>query len=174
MKKASLAVVLLAAVATTPVIAMNHGHGHGNGAGHASAVAAADVNAAPVSSSIAVSGCWIRAIPAPAPSGGYFVVRNNGEKPVTLVAAASPSYGMVMLHQTTHQGGMSRMSEVEGVEIASGSELEFRPGGYHAMLGSAAEGVAVGSTITLNLLFDNGEKAVTECEVKPANTRVPG
>ena len=173
MKNTSLfAVALFAAVASSPVIAMSHGHGQSHG--HTPAVAAADINAAPVSSSITVSGCWIRAIPAPAPSGGYFVVHNQGGKPVTLVAAASPSYGMVMLHQTTHQGGMSRMSEVDGVEVAPDSDLEFRPGSYHAMLGSAAQGVSVGSKITLNLLFDNGEKAVAECEVKPANTRAPG
>lgn len=133
---------------------------------------APDMSKAKVSDTISVSGCWIRAIPAPAPSGGYFVVHNKGDKEVKLQAAASPAYKMVMLHQTTQKDGMSKMSEAHDIAIAAGGELEFKPGDYHAMLELDEKAPSVGDNIDLHLLFDNGEKVTAQCEVKPANTRV--
>nr|WP_255676047.1 copper chaperone PCu(A)C [Pusillimonas sp. MFBS29] len=124
-----------------------------------------------LSDSIQVSACWIRSLPAPAPSAGYFLVTNNGSKEVKLQAAVSPVYGMVMLHQTTNHDGMSRMSETHDIAIPAGGELEFKPGGYHAMLEQAKTVPAVGSQVAMDFLFDTGEKASAQCEVKPANTR---
>src|SRR5690606_24431695 len=37
-----------------------------------------DASAAAVSSTLTVTDCWIRALPEPAPSAGYFVVHNSG------------------------------------------------------------------------------------------------
>ncbi|MYN14874.1 copper chaperone PCu(A)C [Pusillimonas sp. TS35] len=127
---------------------------------------------ASVSTTLVVSDCWIRSLPAPAPSGGYFSLRNNGDKPVTLLAAASPAYGMVMLHRTTNEGGMSRMSETHEISVDVGGTLEFKPGGYHLMLGHAPSAPVVGSKVDLELLFDNGQKAVTQCEIRPANAKI--
>lgn len=163
------ALFVLSSVAVSGALAHNHGS-HAAHAVHAAAPAQS-INDAPVSTTLSVSDCWIRAIPAPAPSGGFFIIRNSGPSDVKLVAAASPSYRMVMLHQTTHSQGMSRMAEVHDVVVPAGKSLAFKPGDYHAMLEGAAPDVKVGADITLNLLFDNGQKAVVSCEVMPANTR---
>src|SRR3546814_2097262 len=45
------------------------------GSGHMSMSHGSD---APVSASLTVSDCWIRALPVPAPSAGYFVIHNKG------------------------------------------------------------------------------------------------
>src|SRR3546814_3856889 len=81
-----------------------HAHGHDMGThGHAmSAPATANTK---VSSTLSVSACWIRSLPAPAPSAGYFLIKNTGSKSAKLQSASSATYGMVMLHQTTHQDG---------------------------------------------------------------------
>jgi copper(I)-binding protein len=141
------------------------GLGHDMGK-HAKAAASAKT-----SSTLAVSACWIRSLPAPAPSAGYFLVKNTGSQPAKLQAASSPTYGMVMLHQTTHQDGMSKMSETHDIVIPAGGELEFKPGGYHAMLEKPVAAPAVGSSVNMDFLFDTGEKASAQCEVKPANTK---
>ncbi len=141
------------------------------GEGAMSSHGALDWEHAKVSDTISISGCWIRALPAPAPSAGYFVVHNQGKGDIKLKGAASPTYGMVMLHKTTQKAGMSRMSEASDIAIAAGGTLEFKPGGYHAMLEQASQPPAVGSHVDMAFLFDNGEKASTQCEVKAANTR---
>lgn len=148
------------------VMLMAHaGHDHNMG-NHAQAAPNAKI-----SSTLAVSACWIRSLPAPAPSAGYFLVKNTGSQPAKLQGASSPTYGMVMLHQTTHQDGMSKMSETHDIVIPAGGELEFKPGGYHAMLEKPVAAPAVGSSVSMDFLFDTGEKASAQCEVKPANTK---
>lgn len=140
-------------------------HGHDMG-GHAQAAANAKT-----SSTLSVSACWIRSLPAPAPSAGYFLVKNTGSKPAKLQSASSGTYGMVMLHQTTQQDGMSKMSETHDIVIPAGGQLEFKPGSYHAMLEKPSAVPAVGSSVSMDFLFDTGEKASAQCEVKPANTK---
>ena len=147
-------------------------HAHASGAA-ASGAAASEMSKAKTSATLTVSGCWIRSMPSPAPSGGYFVIANSASESVHLKSAASPAYGMVMLHQTTHKDGMSRMSAAHSVVIPAGGQLEFKPGAYHAMLEDPIKDNPVGSKIALDFLFDNGEKASAECEIKPANTRTP-
>lgn len=147
------------------VSASDHSHGttpHGP--------SAHDINKAPVSTDLDVSGCWVRSLPLPAPSAGYFLVKNLGASGVKLLAASSPSYGMVMLHQTTDHDGLSKMSMAEAIDIPANGELQFKPGGYHAMLEKPTSTIEIGSTVTMNFLFDNGQKAVAQCEVKPAKT----
>jgi len=150
-----------------PLLLAQAGHGHAAMQGHA-----VDMSKAKVSDKIVVSACWIRSIPAPAPSAGYFVVKNTGDKDVKLQRAASPAYGMVMLHQTTHSDGMSRMSETHDIIIPAGGELEFKPGDYHVMLEKAVSPAPkVGDKVAMDFLFDNGEKATAQCEVKPATAK---
>lgn len=125
---------------------------------------------APISSTVSVSDCWIRSLPEPAPSAGYFIVHNSGKAQVKLKSASSDAYASVMLHQTTHDNGMSKMSMTHDVAIAANGTLAFKPGGFHAMLEKAVKPVVVGTSIPMTFLFDSGEKAQATCEVKPANT----
>lgn len=124
----------------------------------------------PAAKSIEINDCWIRLVPSPAPSAGYFSARNQGDAAKTLTAAASSKYGQVMLHQTTHTDGMSRMSAVDGVEIVPGQTVQFKPGSYHIMLEKPASEIKVGDVIPMQFLFASGDKAEAQCEVKPANT----
>lgn len=151
-------------------------HGHGTPGHHHGGVPAASqeaIAAMPVSTSVAISDCWIRHLPLPAPSAGYFTAANQGAKMVVLTGAASARYGDVMLHQTTHSEGMSRMSSVGGVEIAAGDKLEFKPGSYHIMLEKPVGEIKVGQSVPMQFLLAGGEKALADCQVKPANTVAP-
>jgi copper(I)-binding protein len=124
-----------------------------------------------LSETLAVSDCWIRSLPQPAPAGGYFVVHNRGAQDVRLQGASSPSYGMIMLHQTTQHGNMSKMSEVHDIVIPARGKLEFKPGGYHAMLEQLGASPAIGSEVPMEYYFDNGEKAVADCMIKAPSAR---
>ena len=83
---------------------------------------------------------------------------------------AAPCSLTSVLHQTTQHEGMSKMSETHDIAVPAGGELEFKPGGYHAMLEQAKTAPTIGSQVTIDFLFDNGEKASAQCEVKPAGT----
>jgi copper(I)-binding protein len=125
----------------------------------------------PASSTLSVTACWIRSLPKPAPSAGYFTIKNSGHNDVKLTGASSPAYGMVMLHQTTEHNGMSRMSAAHDVVIPAMGELEFKPGGHHAMLEEPTSQAVVGSKVDMAFAFDSHEKTTAQCEVRPANTR---
>ncbi|GAA0225809.1 copper chaperone PCu(A)C [Castellaniella daejeonensis] len=131
-----------------------HGHGAAQGA------------AAKVSATVKASDCWIRLIPSPAPSGGFFVAHNAGQEDAVLTGAHSPDYGMVMLHETTESGGMSKMSMVHQVAIPAGKDLAFKPGSYHLMLEQPRAGLKVGDTVQVDFTLANGEVFSAACEVK--------
>ncbi|NGM89018.1 copper chaperone PCu(A)C [Parapusillimonas sp. SGNA-6] len=181
MKKVILAAML--ALSSSASVCLAHGTGHAaHGAmaehtamtGHAAMAAHGpmpDVAAMPASTTLSVTACWIRSLPKPAPSAGYFVIKNSSSQDVKLTGASSPAYGMVMLHQTTEKDGMSRMSETEDVVIPANGELEFKPGGYHAMLEQPTSEVVVGGKVDMAFAFSTNEKATAQCDIKPANTR---
>jgi copper(I)-binding protein len=123
---------------------------------------------APISKTVSVSDCWVRLLPAPAPSAGYFVVKNNGAKDVKVTAVASAAFEMMMLHQTTQADGMSKMSMVDDVLVPAGGQLEFKPGSFHAMLEKPKKELQIGARTAIDFLFDSGEKVVALCEIKPA------
>ena len=166
--KAFMAVVTV--LASTSTMAANHGHHHG--AGHtAMPQGQSDTSGMALAKSVSVSGCWIRLLPAPAPSAGYFALKNDTDHEISLVAAAAPEdFAMLMVHQTRHENGMSRMSMVNEIPVPSRSQLDFQPGGYHIMLEQPKRDVKVGETVKLELLLKSGEKVQTSCEVKPAGS----
>jgi len=151
--------------------------GHASHGGHAhhgvvsSAKDAERFAALPTASNVSVENCWVRLLPAPTPSGGYFVVKNEGDEAIVLLAAATKAFDEVMLHQTTHSDGMSRMAMVDAIEIPAGETLEFAPGGYHAMFEQALEDIQVGDSIVMHFKFANNQKATAQCEIKPAGAR---
>lgn len=161
-------------------VAAHHG-AHGQSPAHggqphamAHAMPQADTGALSVAQGVVAEGCWVRLLPAPAPSAGYFTLKNSTDTPVSLVGAAAPKdYGLLMVHQTRHENGMSRMGMVDQVAVPVGGQLEFKPGGYHIMLEQPRREVAVGDTIQVDLVLKSGQKVVANCEVKPAGT-MPG
>lgn len=139
-------------------------------ANHGAMAPAAD---APVSTTVTASDCWIRQLPAPAPSGGFLVFHNAGSQAVNLVGARSSDYAEVMIHQTKEENGISKMSMVHQVAVPAGGQLAFKPGSYHMMLEQARAGLKVGDHVQVDFALDNGQRVTAQCEVKPANA-MPG
>jgi copper(I)-binding protein len=112
---------------------------------------------------------WIRVMPANLPSGGYVVLRNDGDGPAVLDGASSPAYGSVMLHQSSTDTGMGRMRMVESLTVPAHGQVALAPGGYHFMLMDAGKPVQPGQTVQLTLHFADGSTLVTGFLAKPAN-----
>ena len=56
------------------------------------------------------------------------VLRNEGDQPALLTAAASRACGMLMLHESQDDSGMSTMMDVQSVTIPAHGSVTFSPG----------------------------------------------
>lgn len=124
------------------------------------------VAAATAAAPVTVSDAWIRALPASVPSGGYFTLRNGGDKPVTLTGADSPACGMMMLHKSQNTGGMSGMMDIAQVDVPAGGKIRFAPGGYHLMCMDAKAVLKPGAPVPVTLQFADGAKVTASFAVR--------
>jgi copper(I)-binding protein len=119
----------------------------------------------------AVSDAWLRYIPGGAPSAGYFTLTNRGDKPLSLVGAECPDFGMVMIHRTIERGGLSTMRPVHELKVAPGKSVEFAPGGYHLMLMRPRHPLRPGGRLPVTLRFADGSSLPVEFVVKSPQAR---
>jgi copper(I)-binding protein len=97
---------------------------------------------------------WARPTPKGARTGAvYLSLENTGSEADSLVSANSPAAGKTQVHKTTNEGGVMKMRPAEGVELAPGATVEFKPGGYHIMLLDLRQTLAEGQTVPLTLTF---------------------
>jgi copper(I)-binding protein len=127
---------------------------------------------------IAVSACasdcapqvregWVRLTPGGMPMhAGFGRIENACAAPVTIVAASSPSYGSVELHESRIVGGVSRMRAVPELRIGPEDAAMLKPGGLHLMLMQPKAILKPGSKVTIEFELANGGKLVGEFEVR--------
>jgi len=102
---------------------------------------------------------WIRAAPPGVRSlAGYLTIKNHGPTDVDLVAATSPAFGNVMIHETSIVDGMARMEHRSMVTIVAGGEAQFTPGGLHLMLMQPKEPTQTGEALPITLRFSDGSE----------------
>ncbi|OOG52725.1 hypothetical protein B0E47_15740 [Rhodanobacter sp. B05] len=112
---------------------------------------------------------WIRVLPGALPAGAYVTLENDGDQPVALTGASSRAYAQVMLHHSSTDGGVSRMTMVDSLPIPAHGEARLAPAGYHLMLMQPAATVKPGSTVRLLLKFSDGSTLSTDFIARPAN-----
>ncbi len=166
-----LTVMALIGFSSVAVTVLAQGHNHQHQHQHQSVDYTAQFAAATPSSTITIEQCWLRLLPSHLPSAGYFVIHNQGNEPVELLAAATPSYNDVMLHETFQENGMAKMQMVGKLSIPAQVSLSFTPGGLHAMFAQPTASLQVGDTMQMELLFAQGQKVQTDCKVNPAKAR---
>ncbi|MGI9202441.1 MAG: copper chaperone PCu(A)C [Woeseiaceae bacterium] len=84
-------------------------------------------------------------------SVAYFNIDNNTAETLTIIGVRSPQFGLVEIHETTTDDGVSRMRRIESIDIAGRSTLSFSPGGKHLMLMQPAANVISGTPVTLEV-----------------------
>ncbi|HET7266861.1 MAG TPA: copper chaperone PCu(A)C [Oleiagrimonas sp.] len=118
---------------------------------------------------VTVDHAWVRLLPGTLPAGGYATVHNSGNTPRTVTGASSRDYKHVMLHQSTTQGGMSRMRMIDKLTVPAHATVKLTPGGYHLMLMNATHTIKVGDMIPVTLHFADGKTLTVQFKVRPAN-----
>lgn len=113
---------------------------------------------------------WVRLTPGGMPMhAGFGRIENSCASAVTIVAASSPAYGSVELHETRIDGGVSRMRAVPTLRIAPGDAAVLEPGGLHLMLMQPKAALKPGSKVAIEFELASGGKLLGEFEVrKPA------
>ena len=121
-------------------------------------VAAADVT---------LAGGWAgETLPGMTMSAAYLQVRNDGDMPVTLVAATSPAARQVTVHRTRLEDGISRMEKAGPLTIAPGETLTMRPGGLHLMVAIADAPLRAGEALPVALEFADGTRVTGRLPVR--------
>ena len=83
--------------------------------------------AAPALAKVDAVDGYVRLLPPGSPNtAAFMVLRNDGDKPVKLVAGASPEAGRVELHTHLHENGVMKMRQVESIEIPAKGEAVVR------------------------------------------------
>lgn len=101
---------------------------------------------------------WAATTPPGAKVGAaYMTVKNSGDVPLRLVAAATPAAERVELHMMSMEGGIMRMRPMtDGVVIPPGGAFRFTPGGAHLMLIGLKKPLAEEDLVDLRLMFEGG------------------
>ena len=117
---------------------------------------------------LVISRPWLRLIIPSRPAAGYFVLSNQTDRTRTLVGAASPGCGSLMLHRSLNDNGQDRMEMVDSVPVPARAQVKFEPGGYHLMCVSPKAAAAPGSSVAVTLRFQDGGSLVASFPVRGA------
>ena len=108
---------------------------------------------------ISVSDPYAQAVPPGQPNSAVFMTLvNNSKENRALVAAETPSAGVVELHTHVHEDGMMKMRKIDKIDIPAGQTVTLKPGGLHVMLIGLKEKLEPGKEVHMNLIFDKGGK----------------
>jgi periplasmic copper chaperone A len=121
-----------------------------------------------------VSGAWIRAVPAGTDTtAGYMRLHNPSDRPLALIGASSPAFGLVELRKSVFSNGAGRVIPQARVVVPAHGRLDFAPGGYHLILQQPGHALHAGDDVAVTLRFYGGRTLRTTFRVRPAPGREP-
>lgn len=98
---------------------------------------------------------------------GFGRIVNRCPTPAIIVAASSPSFGSVELHETRVVDGVSRMRPVPQLRLAPDGAAVLKPGGMHLMLmRPSAAALMPGSRIVIEFELADGGTMLGEFELR--------
>ena len=117
---------------------------------------------------IAIGHPWARPTAEGTKVGAaYLTLENTGGEADSLVGVNSPVAGQAQIHETTDDGGVMKMRQVQGgVALAPGATVAFKPGGYHIMLLGLKQKLDDGQHIPLTLTFAKAGSVEVEVYVE--------
>ncbi len=123
--------------------------------------------AAPVS----VRDAWARAsLPHQSASAAYMILRSAA--PDSLTGVSIPQ-GMAMLHQSTRDGGMAGMADMDSLALPARRDVALAPGGAHIMLMDLPRALRAGETLHLILHFAHAPDRDVAVPVRPVGAVGP-
>ena len=122
--------------------------------------------ASPVLAQVGIDQPWMRATaPGAKVAGGFMTIKNKGDAPDRLVAAASPVAERVELHVHIHEGGVMKMRQVPGFDVPADGQFVLKPGGAHLMFVNIKRQIKEGEKIPVTLTFEKAGEVQAEYRV---------
>jgi copper(I)-binding protein len=125
------------------------------------------VSSLAVAGDVVVENAWIREAPPGAMAmGGFMTLHNHGAVDRMLVAASSPAFDSVMLHQTVMDGAMAKMVHQHMITLPANGSLLFEPSGYHLMMMKPKRALKAGEMVSVTLTFKDGDSLEVQHQVR--------
>ena len=104
--------------------------------------------------SLEVEDAWIREAPPGATMlAGYATLKNRGDARLLVLLVESDAFEEASMHETVLEGGVSKMRELERIEIEPGAQVRLEPGGKHLMLMQPRHAIVAGSSIGITFVM---------------------
>lgn len=119
------------------------------------------------SAEIVIKDAWVRTTVAEQKVTGAFM-QITSDKAVKLIGVNSPAAEALEIHEMSMQGDVMKMRQVNEVVIEAGKSVELKPGSYHIMLMNLKKPVQAGSSVNLNLEFQDaaGKKQIVKVKAE--------
>jgi copper(I)-binding protein len=124
---------------------------------------------------IVVEHPWARATPGGAKTGAaYLTLVNKSDATDQLLGASTPAADKVQFHSTTEENGVSRMREMQVVDLPPRAKVTFDPRAMHMMLVGLKQPLREGQTFPLTLTFAKAGKVDVTVPVAKVGAMQPG
>ncbi len=114
---------------------------------------------------VTISDGWVRAMPPGSyMTAAYLSLENNAEESLKLISITSSAAKDCSIHETVIEDGMSRMHQLNAIELPPSTKISLQPGGMHIMLMELNKPLIKGESFPLQLEFSDG--SVKKIELK--------
>ncbi|PJK11136.1 hypothetical protein CO614_01495 [Lysobacteraceae bacterium NML120232] len=110
---------------------------------------------------------WVRLLPGGMPMhAGFARIENPCGKAVEIVAATSPVYAEVELHETRREAGVSRMRQIHALPVSAHGQTRLQPGGLHLMLMRPQREIRPGEPVVIRFKLADGREVSGQFEAR--------
>lgn len=114
-------------------------------------------HAATHAATIAVEDAWIKVAAAGGTTAAFGTIRNDTDKQIVVVSAATTAAMKVELHEVADVNGtMTMRAKQGGFVVAPDSAHELKPGGDHIMMMKTHMAIRPGDTVPITLTLSDG------------------
>lgn len=115
---------------------------------------------------LGVMDAWIRAAPPGAEMmAGYATLSNSGDERISILTVQSDAFREASIHETIVSHDVTKMRELQRLDIEPGATVEMQPGGRHLMLSGPRHAIATGDKVGMIFLLADGKRVQTYFDV---------
>lgn len=123
---------------------------------------------------IMVEQPWARASAGPAKAGAaYMTLANMGDKTDRLIDVKSDLASRTEIHTHLMEGGVMKMTRVDGIDVELGTPTTLQPGGLHIMFMGLKKPFVKGEKLPLTLVFEKAGAIQIEFIVQDVGAKTP-
>ena len=108
---------------------------------------------------------WMRLVPG-SDAAGYLRIVNATDRDDRLLAASADRVAAVEFHETSIEGGISKMGQLAEIEVPARATVVLEPGGLHLMLLGPEAGLVAGEVVHLTLTFARAGEVTVDATVR--------